>query len=85
MKRLNQCLETYLRCLVQACPSKWSQLTSLEEYWYNTTYHSALGTTPFEVLYSYPPWHLGIVPANASSATDLQEWLNERSAMTQAI
>lgn len=36
-KRLNQCLETYLRCLVQACPSKWSQWLSLAEYWYNTT------------------------------------------------
>lgn len=23
-ERLNQCLETYLRCLVQACPGKWS-------------------------------------------------------------
>jgi ribosomal protein L21E len=25
------------------------------------------------------------VPEDASSVTDLQEWLNERSAMTQAI
>ena len=84
-ERLNQCLETYLRCLVQACPSKWSQWMSLAEYWYNTTYHSALGKTPFEVLYGYSPRHFGILPADASSVIDLQEWLNERSAMTQAI
>jgi hypothetical protein len=84
-ERLNQCLETYLRCLVQSCPAKWSQWLSLAEYWYNTTYHSALGTTPFEVLYGHPPRHFGIVPADASSVTSLQEWLNERSAMTQAI
>jgi hypothetical protein len=73
------------RCLVQSCPSKWCQWISLAEYWYNTTYHSALGRTPFEVLYGYPPRHFGIVPADASSVTNLQEWLNERSAMTQAM
>ena len=84
-EQLNQCLETYLRCLVQSCPTKWSQWVSLAEYWYNTTYHSALGKTPFEVLYGYPPRHFGIVPTDASTITDLQEWLNERSAMTQAI
>jgi hypothetical protein len=53
-ERLNQCLETYLRCLVQSCPSKWSQWLSLAGFWYNKTYHSALGTTPFEVLYGHP-------------------------------
>lgn len=84
-ERLNQCLETYLRCLVQACPNKWAQWLSLVEYWYNTTYHSALKSTPFEVLYGHPPKHFGIVPEDASSVTNLQEWLNERSAMTQAI
>ena len=84
-ERLNQCLETYLRCLVQSCPTKWSQWVSLAEYWYNTTYHSALGKIPFEVLYGYPPRHFGIVPTDASTITDLQEWLDERSAMTQAI
>ena len=57
----------------------------MAEYWYNTTYHSALGRTPFEVLYGNTPRHFGIVPADASSVTDIQEWLNERSAMTQAI
>jgi len=31
---LNQCLETYLRCLVHSCPTKWSQWISLAEYWY---------------------------------------------------
>lgn len=53
-ERLNQCVETYLRCFVHACPSKWSQWLSSAEFWYNTCDHSAIGRTPFEALYGYP-------------------------------
>jgi len=84
-EKLNQCLETYLRCLVQSCPSKWVTWLPLAEFWYNTAYHSALGKTPFEVLYGYPPIHFGIVPSDACTVPDLQQWLNERSAMQQVI
>jgi transposase InsO family protein len=52
-ERLNQCMETYLRCFVHACPSKWIHWLPLAEFWYNSTFHSALGRTPFEVLYDY--------------------------------
>ena len=44
-ERVNQCLETYLRCFVHACPTKWSQWLPLAEFWYNTSPHSALGTS----------------------------------------
>lgn len=46
-ERLNQCLETYLRCMVQACPTKCAQWIPLAEVWYNSTNHSAHGLTPF--------------------------------------
>jgi len=46
-ERLNQCLENFLRCTVYACPKDWSKWLPLAEYWYNTTFHSALGITPF--------------------------------------
>lgn len=42
-ERLNQCLGTHLRCMINDCPSKWSRWPALAEYWYNTTYHSAHG------------------------------------------
>jgi hypothetical protein len=50
-ERLNQCLEAFLRCAVHSCPKNWSKWIALAEYWYNTTYHTALGLTPFELLY----------------------------------
>lgn len=60
-ERLNQCLETYLRCMTQACPAKWwINWIALVEYWYNIKTHSTHGKTPFEVLYGHPKvfWHL---------------------------
>ncbi|WVZ58303.1 LOW QUALITY PROTEIN: hypothetical protein U9M48_008586, partial [Paspalum notatum var. saurae] len=49
-ERVNQCLENFLRCVVHSCPRKWHKWIALAEFWYNTTFHSALGRSPFEVL-----------------------------------
>jgi transposase InsO family protein len=57
---LNQCLETYLRYYVHASPGKWSQWLSSAEFWYNTCPRSAIGRTPFEALYGYPPRLLAV-------------------------
>jgi hypothetical protein len=78
-ERVNQSLEAFLRCFAQACPQRWAQWLSLAEYWYNTNWHSALGKSPFEILYNHPPRHFGLVPADASPVTDLQLWLDERN------
>jgi hypothetical protein len=74
-ERLNQCLETFLRCAMHASPGKWFQWLPLAEYWYNTTYHSALGHSPFEVLYGHPPRHFGTTDFNACSLPYLEDWL----------
>lgn len=84
-ERLNQCLEAYLRCTVQACPRHWSKWLPLAEYWYNTTYHTALGKTPFEVLYGHAPWHFGISNSDACHPSELEEWLAERQLLNQVI
>jgi hypothetical protein len=83
-ERLNQCMEAYLRCFVHSCPKKWSTWLPLAEYWYNTTYHSVLGKTPFEVLYGHPPRNFGIEAASCVS-TDLETWLKERSTMQSLL
>lgn len=78
-ERVNQCLETYLRCFVHACPSKWSAWLALAEFWYNTSPHSALGTSPFEALYGHGPRHFGLLDPMACAAPDLQDWLQDRA------
>ncbi len=41
-ERVNQCLEMFLHCFVHACPARWSQWLALAQFWYNTSFHSAL-------------------------------------------
>lgn len=36
MECVNQCVETFLRYSVHACPAHWSHWLSLVEFWYNT-------------------------------------------------
>jgi hypothetical protein len=84
-ERLNQCLETFLRCFVHTCPSKWSQWISVAEYWYNTSFHSALGRSPFEVLYGYKPKHFGLSAASVTSVPELNEWMQEQEVMNKVI
>jgi transposase InsO family protein len=83
-ERVNQCLETFLHCFVNACPSQWIHWLSLAEYWYNTSSHSALGRSPFEVLYGFPPRHMG-VPSSAPNLPELSRWLEDRQLMLQLV
>lgn len=51
-------------------PHTWSEWLSLAEWWYKTTYYTANGSTPFEVIYSQPPpVHLPYLPGESTSFT----------------
>lgn len=63
-ERVNQCLEMYLRCAVHDNPKQWRKWLSTAEFWYNTTYHSSLTTSPFQALYGQEP-NLGGLPTIA--------------------
>jgi transposase InsO family protein len=54
-ERVNQCMETFLRCFANAAPSKWFDYLHLAKFWYNTSWHSSLQQTPFQVLYGHSP------------------------------
>jgi len=60
-ERVNQCLEMFLRCSVHDEPRQWRKWLPLAEFLYNSTYHSALGCTPFKALYGCEP-NLGAMP-----------------------
>jgi hypothetical protein len=84
-ERLNQCLEGFLRCTVHACPRQWSKWIAVAEFWYNTAQHSALGRSPFEVLYGQSPRQLGIQNLQLCTVPDLEQWLKERELLSKII
>jgi len=56
----------YLRCLTGDRPRDWLDWLSWAEFCYNTAYHTALQTTPFQVVYGRPPPDLlSYVPGQA--------------------
>lgn len=71
---VNKVIAMYLRCITGDRPRSWLDWLPWAEYCYNTSYHSALRTSPFEVVYSRPP--PAILPYTAGSAcTDTMDAL----------
>lgn len=52
---INRCLETFLRCFVGPKPKKWLDWLAWAEFWYNTTFQSSAGMTPFKAVYGRDP------------------------------
>ncbi len=84
-ERVNRYLETYLRCMCFQKPRQWYNWLTLAEWWYNTTHHSSLGLSPFQVLYGYaPPTNL-VVNLHQNLTSPVKEWSLERDQMVKIL
>jgi hypothetical protein len=52
---VNKVLAMYLRCVTGDRPRAWFDWLAWAEYCYNTSFHTALRATPFEVVYGRSP------------------------------
>ena len=52
---VNRTIEMYLRCLTGDRPKDWVTWLPWVEYCYNTSYHTSIKTSPFEVVYGRSP------------------------------
>ena len=51
----NRCLEAYLRCFALEQPRQWSSWIPWAEFWYNISFHTAIGTTPLRLWMAEDP------------------------------
>lgn len=76
-KRVNQSLETYLRCIRILHPNQWRRWLALTQWWYNFTHHTTLKMSPFEANYGYMPPILPAIGGQAIAAS-VEEYLQQR-------
>jgi hypothetical protein len=70
---------------VHSKPEQWAKWLPQAEYWYNTNFHSALGRSPFQVLYGRNPRHFAVENSSLPGHTDIEVWLKERAALVPVI
>ncbi|GMI66113.1 hypothetical protein HRI_000280600 [Hibiscus trionum] len=84
-ERLNKCLETYLRCMTGEKPREWGEWLYLAEWWYNTSFHSSIQTTPYQELYGQePPVHIPYL-VGESLVASVDRTLQQREAALKML
>jgi hypothetical protein len=53
-ERVNQCLETFLRCYAHVAPRQWSSWLDHAEFWYNTSFHSTIADPHLSYVWVCP-------------------------------
>ncbi|KAJ3684733.1 hypothetical protein LUZ61_013897 [Rhynchospora tenuis] len=75
---VNRTVEMYLRCLACDRPRQWLQWLPWAEFCYNTSYHTSLRATPFEVVYGRAPPTLIPYSAGTASVQAVDQQLQQR-------
>ncbi|KAL4324350.1 hypothetical protein GQ457_11G020520 [Hibiscus cannabinus] len=80
---VNRTIEMYLRCLSSDRPRQWVDWVPWAEYCYNTSYHTALGATPFQLVYGRNPPRLLSYVAGSTRIDAVDKALQNRDELLQ--
>ena len=75
---LNRTVEMYLRCLTSSRPKDWVRWLPWAEYCYNTSWHSAIKSTPFYAVYGREPLTLLSYVTGTARSVEVDEVLRTR-------
>lgn len=84
-ERLNRCLEQYLRAMVSYRPKHWLKWLPLAEWWYNSTYNSAIKRSPYEALYGIQPRQMNMNAVQRLRVQTVEEFQVNREVMNQLL
>ena len=82
---VNKTIAMYLRCMTGDRPRAWLDWLPWAEYCYNTAYHSALRTTPFQVVYGRPPPAIVPYQQGAARTDTVDTMLADRDAFLDEV
>jgi hypothetical protein len=74
----------YLRCVISNSPKQWRTWLPLAEIWYNSSYHTALGCSPFKALYDYDPVFVA-APIVAGPDSTMESLIQDRLAYSSLL
>ncbi|KAF7841378.1 Transposon Ty3-G Gag-Pol polyprotein [Senna tora] len=82
---VNRCLEQYLRSFTSDFPHKWYNFLPWAELWYNSTFHSAIGMSPYKALYGVATSPLPGYDSGSCVVESVDELLQERLRIQETL
>ncbi|WVZ93720.1 hypothetical protein U9M48_039677 [Paspalum notatum var. saurae] len=82
---VNKTIAMYLHCITGDRPRAWVDWLPWAEYCYNTSYHSALHTMPFKVVYCREPPALVPFQQGTTSTQSVDDMLSERDLFLREV
>ncbi|KAL4583040.1 hypothetical protein LXL04_007604 [Taraxacum kok-saghyz] len=74
---VNRCLESYLRAFACEEPRTWHRYLYLAEFWYNTSFHSAIQMSPFKAVYGREATSIHEYSPGTTNTASIEETLLE--------
>ena len=82
---VNRCLESYLWAFACEEPRTWHRYLYLAEFWYNTSFHSAINMTPFKAVYGREATSIHEYSPGTTNTASIEETLLEHQHILKLL